>query len=263
MVDLDGVHFTPVRCGAPNRCDYCAWLSAIETTLALSLDARIGEPPRVGMLLTTRNPNTPAKTIRLGTQQVTRALRRRYPELQYSLFAEWTTGRAATSGGHRRLHLHGMLKGVEYDQVADLDHLVRDIWSGYTGAQYIGFEPLRTVPDAIAYLARHHQKPDQAPPPGWSGRRLRTSRRYFNEPIAQLRAAAQTMIGHDAMVAGIFKDANLSDRPRSPSRRDLESIDVESLTAAIRHRRETHQPPELYKVRETPGGGFQPIGPVR
>lgn len=39
----------PVRCGASNRCWYCAYLIAVENAMVVRLDAEI-EPPNVGSL---------------------------------------------------------------------------------------------------------------------------------------------------------------------------------------------------------------------
>lgn len=255
------VTYLPVRCGAPNRCDYCAWLSSLETTLAVSLDTRLGDSPRVGLTLTTRDPDTPAATVRDATRLVTRALRRRHPACEYAYFVEWTTGRHARDG-RRRLHMHGLVKHVPADQAAELEPIVRDVWRRHTGAWRVECKELRTVPDAIAYFARHHTKPDQAPPAGWRGRRLRTSRRYFAAPIAELRTEARSLMRHDGLVAAVIREGELADQPRSPTRRELAAVEPTEIAQAVGWARELAPRATLVRVRERPGGIIEPIGPV-
>jgi hypothetical protein len=47
---------------------------------------------------------------------------------------------------------------------------------------------------AIAYLALHHHKLEQRPPKGWTGKRFRPSRGYFNRPLPELRAEARELL---------------------------------------------------------------------
>lgn len=46
----------PARCGATNRCAYCAYQRVIEDALVVSMDAIRHGYPRVGMTLTARRP---------------------------------------------------------------------------------------------------------------------------------------------------------------------------------------------------------------
>jgi len=255
------IRYLPVRCGAPNRCDYCAWLSSLETTLAVSLDTRLGDSPRVGVTLTTRDPNTPSATIRDASRLVTRAIRRRHPGCEYCYFVEWTTGRHARDG-RRRLHMHGLVKHVPADQAPELEPVIREVWRRHTGAWRVECTELRTVPDAIGYFARHHAKPDQAPPAGWRGRRLRSSRGYFARPIAELRSDARELMRHDGLVAAVIREGELAEQPRAPRRRELEPVPPTGIAQAVGWARELAPRATLVRVRERPNGIIEPIGPM-
>src|SRR4051812_7187787 len=74
----------PVRCGCPNKCDFCAYMAAVECGALILLDGLEEEgPPRVAVTLTTRDPNTPTETFRRDVELVIRAIRRRHPEALY------------------------------------------------------------------------------------------------------------------------------------------------------------------------------------
>jgi hypothetical protein len=47
------------------------------------------------------------------------------------------------------------------------------------------------VGGVVGYLALHHEKWEQRPPDGWTGRRLRPSKGYFAEPGHKRRARAK------------------------------------------------------------------------
>jgi hypothetical protein len=195
------------RCKATNRCGHCAMLSAYENAMCLTVDAELARRPTLICTFTTWKPLTDREFT--DAQAVFwRAFRREWGPVEFCLFIEWTSGKAATSGGIRRLHAHGLMKDfcVEWysaeispGEWATLDPEERDgvlegwfrrQWQSLVGAQVVEVARLRTVAGATAYLGLHFQKRSQQPPRGWTGKRFRPSRGYFNRPIAETRAEA-------------------------------------------------------------------------
>jgi hypothetical protein len=182
----------PVRCGRSNSCPKCAWLAAIENVAVVALDARVSQP-RVGMTLTTRDPNFDAGRYRRAVRAIFQWLRRTYgSQVAYLLMMEWTTG----TGGHGRLpHSHLLVKGLpdnlDLSPGCDLWRELKARWEHETGAWRVELRELRSAGGAIAYMVGHHHKGEQAPPEGWSGKRFRPSQNYFATPIADLRIQAR------------------------------------------------------------------------
>jgi hypothetical protein len=162
--------------------------------LVVALDAERGGHPRVGMTLTTVDPHHDLARFRRDVEKVVRAIRARYPECEYLGFMEWTTGRGARSGGHRRVHQHLLVKGVPVAACEAVESVVRRVWRERTGATQVEVRELRSVAGATAYLVHHHNKRDQAPPEGFRGKRLRPSRGYYVQPVAQLREQARALL---------------------------------------------------------------------
>jgi hypothetical protein len=209
-------------------------VAAIENVRVLNIDAKL-DPPTVIMTLTTVDPDFGSEQFRVAEASLWRALRRDYPDLRYYAILEWTTGESPTSGGDRRMHIHVLLKGlplapaderqgmlVSAETAAELKERVSELWEMYTGGAFIVYcEPVRAPAAAIGYVAGHHFKPEQAPPPQFSGpgrrlKRVRHSQRrtaYFrNVPIAQLRQVVQAEMAderleravHEAIYAAFF-----------------------------------------------------------
>lgn len=180
-----------MRCGRSNSCPACAWLAAVENVGVVAIDARASQP-RVGMTLTTREAGFDMARYRRAVSEVFRWLRREYgSEVAYLLLMEWTTG----AGGHGRLpHGHLLVKHLPPDLDlslgCDLWRQLKARWEHHTGAWRVELRELRTPGGAIAYMVGHHHKGEQAPPEGWSGKRFRPSRNYFERPIAELRGEA-------------------------------------------------------------------------
>ena len=180
-----------LRSKASNRCPGCARAAAYEAMTMLRIDAETNSAPRYVLTLTSREAVTDSKAYQAACAVFWRAFRRRYGQCEYCGFIEWTTGKAATSGGLRRLHSHWLVK---LDQALDLDAVqawVSDEWRKLTGAWVVQLAELRTVGGVVGYLALHHEKMEQAPPPGWTGRRLRPSRGYFAVSGREMRSRAR------------------------------------------------------------------------
>jgi len=163
----------------------------------VSIDAAI-ECPTVGVTTTTRRPDFDLASLRKAEQALWRWLRRQYGPVRYLAFLEWTTGRGTRSGGHRRPHLHHLVKGLP-SEIAESGELERELaqrWHRFTGDAFVvECRPLRSPAGAINYLALHHHKREQAPPAGLANvKRFRPSKGYFTEPLPALReTAAQTL----------------------------------------------------------------------
>jgi len=170
-------------------------VSALEVELMLKLDAERHGAPTVGMTVTTVEATTTPDELRSAIKQVFKAVRRRWPKVEYCAFVEWTSGTAARSGGRRRVHVHFLVKGLEAKSCAEAEQLLRRVWQGRTGAHRVEVRELRSAGGATAYLALHHRKRSQGPPPGLRGfRRLRSSQGYFGRPARELRQEARELL---------------------------------------------------------------------
>ena len=184
----------PARCGASNRCGFCAYQRVIENALVVKLDAELGGHPRLGLTLTTVDPHHRAEAFRQDVEQLFKMIRRQLPDAQYLGMVEHTTGRGAKSGGHRRLHQHALVKNVLPSEGEALEPAVREFWRRRTGADRVEFRELRSAAGATAYLIHHHHKTEQAPPKGWRGKRMRPSKGYYAAPVSELREQARSML---------------------------------------------------------------------
>lgn len=178
-----------MRCSAPNRCAYCAWLTAAENVAVVALDAA-DEQPTVGMTLTTRDPGFDMERFRRAVQKLFGWLRRRFgAQLGYLMLMEFTTG---DSGAGRLPHGHVLVKrlpdGVDLSPGCELWQAIKHLWERYTGAWRVELRRLLSPGGAVGYMVGHHHKREQAPPSGWSGKRFRPSRNYFVQPVSTLRS---------------------------------------------------------------------------
>ena len=165
----------------------------------LLIDALV-DPPTHGITLSSFDPFTTAATIRLGTADVVRRLRRWYGrQVEYYSSVEFTTGKAKASGGWRRIHQHLVVKGLLGVDVLEVERRVRETWQKATGEKIVQVAELLTPGGAIGYLALHHRKPEQAPPADWNGMVGRPSKGYFNRPVAELRTEAKAQLRAEAI----------------------------------------------------------------
>lgn len=182
------------------ECPTCGPKKSRELARVLLRDAE-SDPPAYAITLTTRDPSTSPATYRDASRNVWRRLRRRYGIVEYFGFIEFTTGRARASGGHRRMHGHYLVKVPDaVPDVLEAERLVRETWQQTTGAYVIEVAQLVTPGAAMAYLSLHHQKPQQKPPPGWSGMRSRPSRGYFKRPLSELREECRWELAVEAVI---------------------------------------------------------------
>jgi hypothetical protein len=180
-------------------CPRCWALRSRELARCLVLDARQDAPTHCATL-TTLDPSTSAEDFRRGVAQVAQRLRRRLGRVDYFAAIEFTTGKAARSGGQRRMHAHLLLKfrdRADVDVVA-VEQLVRETWRSRTGAHVVEVAQLLSPGAALGYLGLHHRKPSQAPPSEWRGMTERSSRGYWSTPIADLRERARGELAAEA-----------------------------------------------------------------
>lgn len=197
---------TPVRCGSPNLCLYCSWLTAIENAYVVRIDAEAC-CPRIGFTLTTRAAVTPPATFRRDVSETFRALRRQpwASDARYLGQIEFTSGNGSKASGARRIHQHGLLKDVDPARAPDVAELMKRVWLGRTGAHRVEAHELHRPAGAMAYLVNHHQKQAQTPPRGWQGKRLRPSKGYYEQPAPQLRQLARAALADKRLRAAVVK----------------------------------------------------------
>jgi hypothetical protein len=202
-------------------CGRCWALRSRELAKCLVLDARESAPGHC-LTLTTHDPDLPASVYRAGSLSVFRRLRRRFPaRVEYFGAVEFTTGRAARSGGRRRMHGHYLVKGLDGCDVIEVERLVRETWARTTGAVVVEVAQLRSPGAALGYLGLHHRKPEQAPPAEWRGMTERASQGYWSRPIAELRKLARAELAAEAIAwrHGLpLELARLEVASRSPAR---------------------------------------------
>lgn len=168
---------------------------AFENMTMLRQDAETNSRPGDVLTLTSREALVTADDYQEACRLFWRAFRLRWGHVEYCGFIEWTTGKAPRSGGVRRLHSHWLIKGLrdELDRQA-VETWVRAEWKKRTGAWIVDVKRLRSVGGVVGYLALHHEKMEQRPPPGWKGRRLRPSKGYFAASGADRRDRARHWI---------------------------------------------------------------------
>jgi hypothetical protein len=239
----------PVACGR-RTCPGCSRRSARVFAEMVWLDT-LAAPPTGVLCLTTVDPADARDSgrFRENVRQVVKALRRRWPDAEYLAWVEFTTGQGRRSGGHRRIHWHGFLKGIPSDSMPEAEALARRVWQLRTGAHVVQAEPIRTMRAAIHYLALHHLKPGQAPPEWWQGRRIRPSRGYWSRSSGELRAEARFNLAERVRL--MVATAELGD--------EASALDVEARLSELRAEAEGAW--EVVRVREAPRGGVvTPIG---
>jgi hypothetical protein len=182
----------PIPCKR-NSCPFCSRRNASINAAMLGLDAA-ERCPTIAATTTTRDAVTAAE-LRQGFAYMTKLIRGRHADAEYAALIEWTTGRAAKSGGIRRPHFHSLWKGVPADDVTAVRAIAKRVWTNVAGAKSHVVEEIRTPAGAVMYVGRHHLKESQAPPPGFVGlRRIRTSRGYYARPARELRAEAELQV---------------------------------------------------------------------
>lgn len=190
------------RCKSTNLCDPCARIAAVENSEMLALDALEGVAPSIWAVLTTRTATDDPAPFYNARRLVLRALKRRWPDVEYACLVEFTTGYGTNSGGERRPHWNLMLKGIPLPDLEDAAAVIRRLWCSHVdavpAAQHVG--SIAEAGGLMRYLALHFQKSDQAPPLGWRGHRFIKSRGYLWLPTPLAREAARAALAEKRAV---------------------------------------------------------------
>lgn len=192
------------RCKSPNQCEYCAGRVAQENIELLALDGQVGITPEWWAVL-----NTPSTERRQAAYRSWWEVAKRAAGCETARLLEFTTGRAATSGGHRRPHWNVLVKGDESQARALLA-----AWQRVSGATQGHVGPVSDEGGLFRYLLGHLNKHSQRPPAGWKGQRLTVSAGYLWTETAQARLAARetlhrTWALHRAERSGLLGEAVL------------------------------------------------------
>jgi hypothetical protein len=162
----------------------------------LALDAMKGAAPEVYAVLTTSSTSTDPADFYESRRQVLRALKRRWPDVEYCCIVEFTTGRAGRSGGHRRVHFNLLLKGIPAADAVAACAVIERVWcereDAEPWAQYVA--PVAHEGGLLRYLALHFLKESQRPPKSWKGHRVTRSRGYLTLPSWKARAEAKAAL---------------------------------------------------------------------
>ena len=189
-------------CGCPNLCEACRRSALRIECELLQLDAVNGVAPSIWLVLGSRSTARRQSEFARSWELVMRAIKRRWPEVQYWRKLEFTTGYGPRSGGRRRAHWNVMLKGIPVDDVDELRELVLRIWCTREDAlparQHVGL--IRESGGLIRYLAAHIGKESQAPPKGWKGQAATHSRGYLWLPVAEARQVAKDALAYKVEV---------------------------------------------------------------
>lgn len=198
----------PIACGR-NRCAVCRRRNVMVTAAMLGLDAGLGEAPAYVLLTTTERWLADWQLRRVNEEFVRRVRREISAAFEYAWLREWTSGEAPTSGGVRRTHYHWPCKGIRREHGAGLARVASEVWAKRAGAPVVGVKPVWDAAGLGRYLAGlvgHHLKAEQAPPPGWSGRRFGASRGYYSLPAAELRARAEELVREARLVGRLERE---------------------------------------------------------
>jgi len=200
---------------------------AVENSELLQLDALEGTPPEVWAVLTTSSTNPDPRAFYRSREHVMRALKRRWPDVEYAALLEFTTGYGPRSGGKRRPHWNLLLKGIPAGDLDQAREVIVRVWCQRTRGSPRA-QKVQLVTEAgglMRYIAHHFQKESQQPPRGWKGHKLLHSKGYLwtATPAARSRARESLRAKRDlaaAIAAGAEGiDAELDAAERGAQRR--------------------------------------------
>lgn len=165
------------------------------TAAMVGLDAQVDQP-RVVSTFTTRDKVTPGE-FNEAMKYIAKLVRSELGAVRCCSFLEFTTGKGRLSGGCRRPHLHTLWKDVDQDAAPIIAGIAVHVLERAAGAYRHDVEEIRSPAGATMYVARHHLKESQSPPPWWGRtRRVRPSRGYWSRPSKELRQEATGLVHH-------------------------------------------------------------------
>lgn len=200
---VEGGELVPIACGR-NGCPYCRRRNVQVTAAKMALNQSLSDRPVTHAVLTTTRDWVDEARLREGWAQFARRVRREVcSEARYAWFREWTEGR---NDGVRRTHYHSTWALDDDEQAAAVAAISNDVWERIAGAWSPDAHGWKAVFDAgglaryIAGLVGHHLKANQAPPPGWAGRRFGTSRGFYAIAAEELDRRARDAVRDERLV---------------------------------------------------------------
>lgn len=240
----------PIPCGR-NTCPYCRGRNVQVTAAMVGLNATLRDKPPSHAVLSTTRDWVDEATLRNGWRDMARRVRREVcPNAAYWWAREWTTG---ARDGVRRTHYHSTWTLDGDDQAEAVAAISNEVWKRLAGAWSERAHGWKRVWDAgglaryIAGLTGHHLKSGQAPPPGWAGRRVGSSRGYYAIDARELRQRAVEAVRDERL--RFHLERAMADEEGLPDGLP-EHIWDELLTARLE---EARQRPKPRVVRIRPG----------
>lgn len=240
----------PIPCGR-NDCGYCRPRNVQVTAAMMGLNATMQANPPTQAVLTTTRDWVDEVTLREGWAQMARRVRREiHPETGYAWFREWTRG---LSDGIRRTHYHSIWTHVDGEQGAAIADVSREVWGRLAGAYSERAHGAQAIWDAgglaryVAGLAGHHGRTGkgQDAPPGWTGRRVGTSRGFYAMPADELRRQARDAVRDERLRHRLEVAVTEGSADRLP-----EWIVDEAVTARLQALKQNPPPaPRVVRVR--------------
>lgn len=220
------VSLAPLGCGR-NSCPICRRKNVQLTAAKMGLNQTLTERPITHAVLSTTRDWVSQETLRAGWKEMYRLVRRDVcADARYAWFREWTTG---NKDGVRRTHYHSTWALDDDDQAAHVAAISNAVWKSRTNAWSEKAHGWKPVYDAggltryIAGLVGHHLKANQAPPPGWVGRRFGTSRGFYAIDTRELDRQARAIVRDDRLVHHL--ERVLIDRIDPPDGLPIEILD--------------------------------------
>lgn len=187
----------PIACGR-NGCRHCRRRNVQITAAKMGINQTLTDRPITHAVLSTTRDWVPQETLRAGWKEMGRLVRRDVcSDVRYAWFREWTEGR---NDGVRRTHYHSTWALDNDEQAEAVAAISNRVWGARAGAWSDKAHGWKPVYDAggltryIAGLVGHHLKANQAPPPGWSGRRFGTSRGFYAIAVDELDKQATAAV---------------------------------------------------------------------
>jgi hypothetical protein len=238
----------PLPC-ARNSCPHCRRRNVQVTAAKMGLNQTLTDRPITHAVLSTTRDWVSQDVLRAGWKEMGRLVRRDVcPTARYAWFREWTEGR---NDGVRRTHYHSTWALDSDDQAAAVAAVSNRVWASRAGAWSEKAHGWKVVYDAggltryIAGLVGHHLKSNQAPPPGWSGRRFGTSRGFYAIDTRDLDKQARTMVRDERLRHHL--EQTMGDELNVPDGLPLEIWD-ELLTKRLETARQ-RPAPKIVRVR--------------
>lgn len=199
---VHGGEVVAIPCGR-NTCPYCRRRNVQVTAAKMALNQSLTDRPVSHAVLSTTRDWVDEATLREGWAQMARRVRREVcAEARYAWFREWTEGKR---DGIRRTHYHSTWALDSDEQGQAVACISNEVWARLAGAWSKRAHGVQRVWDSgglaryVAGLVGHHLKANQAPPPGWSGRRYGVSRGFYATDSRELDRQAKAVVRDDRL----------------------------------------------------------------